>query len=163
MVSKSMTINIPTGLEARPVALLVQVASQFGSRIFREGDKVMQIKNDYQLPWQHISPGHVYPTDHGMGVFNGDMGQIQTINTYTEIMTVRFDDNRVVDYPFKVLDELELAYAVTIHKSQGSEYPAVIIPLIAGPKQLMNKNLIYTAITRAKSCVIIVGSENVFF
>lgn len=135
---------------------------QFGDKLFREGDKVMQIKNDYQLPWQVKKRGEVYSSDHGMGVFNGDMGEIESINTYTEILTVHFDDDRVVDYPFKVLDELDLAYAVTIHKSQGSEYPAVIIPLLPGPRPLMNKNLIYTAITRAKSCVIIVGDERVF-
>ena len=135
---------------------------QFGEKLFREGDKVMQIKNDYQLPWQVCKKGEIYSTDHGMGVFNGDMGEISSINTYTEILTVHFDDDRVVDYPFKVLDELDLAYAVTIHKSQGSEYPAVIIPLLPGPRPLMNKNLIYTAITRAKSCVIIVGDEKVF-
>ena len=135
---------------------------QFGDRIFRVGDKVMQIKNDYQLPWVSQKKGDIFSTDHGMGVFNGDMGQIEAINPHTEIMTIRFDDDRIVDYPFKILDELELSYAVTIHKSQGSEYPAVIIPLLSGPKPLMNKNLIYTAITRAKSCVVIVGDENVF-
>lgn len=135
---------------------------QFGDRIYRVGDKVMQIKNDYQLPWVSQKKGEMFATDHGMGVFNGDIGQIESINSYTEIMTVRFDDDRVVDYPFKILDELELAYAVTIHKSQGSEYPAVIIPLLSGPRPLMNKNLIYTAITRAKNCVVIVGDENVF-
>lgn len=135
---------------------------QFGDRIYRVGDKVMQIKNDYQLPWVSQKKGEMFDTDHGMGVFNGDIGQIESINSYTEIMTVRFDDDRVVDYPFKILDELELAYAVTIHKSQGSEYPAVIIPLLSGPRPLMNKNLIYTAITRAKNCVVIVGDENVF-
>lgn len=134
----------------------------FGDRIYRVGDKVMQIKNDYQLPWVSQKKGELFATEHGMGVFNGDMGQIESINSYTEIMTVRFDDDRVVDYPFKILDELELAYSVTIHKSQGSEYPAVIIPLLSGPRPLMNKNLIYTAITRAKSCVVIVGDENVF-
>lgn len=131
-------------------------------RCFRVGDKVMQVKNDYQLPWVAQKKGDMFASDHGMGVFNGDMGIIENINTYTEILTVRFDDDRIVDYPFKVLDELELAYAVTIHKSQGSEYPAVIIPLLSGPRPLMNKNLIYTAITRAKSCVVIVGDESVF-
>ena len=98
-----------------------------------------------------------------MGVFNGDMGVIDNINFYSEQLTVKFEDDKYVEYPFKQLDELELAYAVTVHKSQGSEYPAVVIPLLNGPKMLMNRNILYTAVTRAKKCVCIVGTEEVFY
>ena len=126
------------------------------SGIFREGDKVMQIKNNYQMEWEmRTSRGVV--VEHGVGVFNGDTGIIKTINTYMENMEIEFDDGKRVLYSFKQLDELELAYAVTIHKSQGSEYPAVVLPLLAGPRLLMNRNLLYTAVTRAKKCVTIVG------
>ena len=95
-------------------------------------------------------------------MFNGDMGIIKEINEYAETMTVEFDEGRMVDYSLKNLDELELAYAITIHKSQGSEYPAVVIPLLNGPQMLMNRNLLYTAVTRAKKCVTLVGDENTF-
>jgi exodeoxyribonuclease V alpha subunit len=98
-----------------------------------------------------------------MGIFNGDTGIIEEINFYAETMTVSFDEGKMVEYPFKLLEELELAYAITIHKSQGSEYPAVVIPLFAGPKMLMNRNLLYTAVTRAKKCVTIVGDDGVFY
>ena len=131
------------------------------SGIFRQGDKVMQIKNNYQLEWE-VRDRYGIPVDKGTGVFNGDIGFIREINTFAETVTVEFDDRRMVEYDFKLLDELELAYAVTIHKSQGSEYPAVLIPMLAGPKMLMNRNLLYTAVTRAKKCVTIVGSEEVF-
>ena len=97
-----------------------------------------------------------------MGVLNGDMGVIREINGYTERLTVEFDEGRYVEYPFSGLEELELAYAVTIHKSQGSEYPAVVLPLLAGPRMLMNANLLYTAVTRAKSCVVLVGRSRRF-
>jgi exodeoxyribonuclease V alpha subunit len=97
-----------------------------------------------------------------MGIFNGDMGIIREINDFAEQMTIEFDEGRMVEYPYKLLDELELAYAITIHKSQGSEYPAVVIPLLSGPSLLMNRNLIYTAVTRARKCVTIVGDENTF-
>ena len=97
-----------------------------------------------------------------MGIFNGDMGIITEINTYTETVEVEFDEKRRVKYSYELLDELEHAYAITIHKSQGSEYPAVVIPLLSGPRQLFNRNLLYTAITRAKSCVTIVGSDVAF-
>ncbi len=128
------------------------------SGVFREGDKVMQIKNNYQMEWEmRTSRGVVY--EHGVGVFNGDTGVIKTINTYMENMEIEFDDGKHVVYSFKQLDELELAYAVTIHKSQGSEYPAVVLPLLVGPRLLMNRNLLYTAVTRAKKCVTIVGSS----
>ena len=130
--------------------------------LFREGDKVMQIKNNYQLEWETRGKNGI-PIDHGMGVFNGDMGVIDNINFYTEKVTVRFEDDRYVEYPFKQLDELELAYAVTVHKAQGSEYPAVVIPLLSGPRMLMNRNILYTAVTRARKCVCIVGTEEVFY
>ncbi len=126
--------------------------------VFREGDKVMQIKNNYQIEWE-LRGLHGIVADKGTGVFNGDMGIIRTINTYTEVLEVEFDDKKYVTYSFKQLDELELAYAVTIHKSQGSEYPAVVIPLLSGPKPLMNRNLLYTAVTRAKKCVCLVGID----
>ena len=126
--------------------------------LFREGDKVMQIKNNYQIEWEVQDKYHI-PVDKGVGVFNGDMGIIKEINTFAQILTVEFDEGRRVEYPFTQLDELELAYAITIHKSQGSEYPAVILPLLSGPKMLFNRNLLYTAVTRAKKCVVIVGSD----
>ncbi len=126
--------------------------------IFRVGDKVMQIKNNYQTEWEvRGSFGVVY--DRGMGIFNGDIGIIKNINTYAEYLEIVFDENKYVNYSFNQLDELELAYAVTIHKSQGSEYPAVILPLLNGPLMLMNRNILYTAVTRAKACVCIVGDK----
>ena len=131
----------------------------FGDRLLREGDKVMQIRNNYQAEWEILGKYGI-PTDKGMGVFNGDMGFIQKINEPMRELTVEFDEERCVTYPFSELDELELAYAITIHKSQGSEYPAVILPLLGGPRMLLNRNLLYTAVTRAKSCVVILGSEN---
>lgn len=134
---------------------------EHGDVIFREGDKVMQIRNNYQLEWE-IRSKYGLAIDKGMGVFNGDMGVIRSINTYQEILTVEFDEGRMVDYSFKQLEELELAYAITIHKSQGSEYPAVVIPLLTGPRMLMNRNLLYTAVTRAKKCVTLVGNDATF-
>ena len=134
---------------------------EIGQRLFREGDKVMQVKNNYQLEWE-IRGKYGIAVDKGVGVFNGDMGIIEEINTFAETLTVVFEENRYVEYSFKQLDELELAYAVTIHKSQGSEYPAVIIPLLSGPRMLMNRNLLYTAVTRARKCVTVVGSEETF-
>ncbi len=131
-------------------------------KILREGDKVMQIKNNYQSVWQ-VRGRFGAVIDSGSGVFNGDIGTISEINTYTETVTVEFDEKRYVEYPYAQLDELSLAYAVTIHKSQGSEYPAVVIPLLEGPRMLMNRNLIYTAVTRAKQCVVIIGDEQVFY
>lgn len=134
---------------------------EFGNRLFREGDKVMQIRNDYQLEWE-IRGKYGIPVEKGVGVFNGDMGIVEEINTFAEIMTVIYEENRYVEYSFKQLEELELAYAVTIHKSQGSEYPAVILPLLGGPKMLLSRNLLYTAVTRARKCVTVVGSEVTF-
>jgi len=131
---------------------------EYGDTIFREGDKVMQIKNNYQLEWEIRSKLGIV-VDKGVGVFNGDMGIVKRINELMETVTVEFDEGREVDYTYSGLDELELAYAVTIHKSQGSEYPAVIIPLLSGPKMLFTRNLLYTAVTRAKSSVVIIGNE----
>lgn len=131
---------------------------EFGQTIFREGDKVMQIKNNYQLGWE-ITGNYGMIMDKGTGVFNGDSGIIREINQFAEIVTVEFEEGRRVEYSFSSLDELELAYAITIHKSQGSEYPAVVLPLLSGPKMLFNRNLLYTAVTRAKKCVTLVGSE----
>lgn len=105
----------------------------------------------------------VWSIEKGLGVFNGDMGIIRQINDFAELMTIEFDEGRMVEYPYKLLDELELAYAITIHKSQGSEYPAVVIPLLSGPAMLMNRNLIYTAVTRARKCVTLVGNEQTFY
>ena len=134
---------------------------EFGSGLFREGDKVMQVKNNYQIEWE-IRGAYGIPVEKGVGVFNGDMGIVSEINSYAEQMTVVFDDNKYIEYSFKELEQLELAYAITIHKSQGSEYPAVVIPLLSGPRMLMSRNLLYTAITRARKCVTLVGSEQVF-
>ena len=134
---------------------------EYGDHLFREGDKVMQIKNNYQLEWE-ISTRYGMTIDKGIGVFNGDMGIIRKINTYEETVTVEYDEKKLVKYPYNLLDELELAYAITIHKAQGSEYPAVIIPLLQGPRQLYYRNLLYTAVTRARKCVTVIGSESVF-
>lgn len=138
-----------------------KIEKETANCIFREGDKVMQIKNDYQIEWE-VRGKYQVVTDKGMGVFNGDVGIIRRINTHTEYLEVEFEENKFVTYTFKQLDELELAYAVTIHKSQGSEYPAVIMPMYYGPKMLMNRNLLYTAVTRAKKCVCIVGNPEAF-
>ncbi len=127
-------------------------------RLFREGDKVMQIKNNYQLEWE-IRTSRGLLIDKGQGIFNGDLGIIRVINEFDETVLVEFDEARRVTYTYSQLEELELAYAITIHKAQGSEYPAVVIPLLTGPKQLLTRNLLYTAVTRAKSCVTLVGSD----
>lgn len=132
------------------------------TRVFREGDKVMQIKNNYQLEWS-IEGKYGITIDKGLGVFNGDVGTIVEINDWSKTMTVEFEEGRRVDYPFANLDEVELAYAITIHKSQGSEYPAVVMPMLPGPKMLMNRNILYTAITRAKKCVTMVGDADTFY
>ena len=134
---------------------------EHGSGLFREGDKVMQIKNNYQLEWE-IRDKYGIPIQRGVGVFNGDLGIVKEINTFAELMTVEFEEGRYVDYSFKQMDELELAYAITIHKSQGSEYPAVILPILSGPRMLLNRNLLYTAVTRARRCVTVVGNDQTF-
>ena len=130
-----------------------------GDTIYREGDKVMQVKNNYQLEWEIISRYNI-PVDRGTGIFNGDMGRILEINENTSSMVVEYDEQKRVTYPFSLLEELELSYAITIHKSQGSEYPAVILPLLSGPRMLFNRNLLYTGITRARNCVTILGSSD---
>lgn len=132
-----------------------------GNFLFREGDKVMQVKNNYQMEWE-IRNRYGIAVEKGTGVFNGDMGVIRTINDLAGVLTIEFDEGRLAEYPYKMLDELELAYAITIHKSQGSEYPAVVLPLLSGPPMLMSRNLLYTAVTRAKKCVTLVGDENMF-
>lgn len=134
---------------------------EVGGTIYRVGDKVMQIKNNYQIEWETRNRYGI-PVDSGAGVFNGDIGIIREINTFAEELTVEFDEGKMVDYSFKQLEELELAYAITIHKSQGSEYPAVILPVLSGPQMLLNRNLLYTAVTRARKCVTVVGSEETF-
>ena len=133
----------------------------FGEKIFRVGDKVMQTKNNYQLEWKIYSKYDIV-VESGSGVFNGDMGVVTMVDKLTGILRVLFDDEKCVDYPFAGLGELEHAYAITVHKSQGSEYPAVVIPLLKTPEQLMTRNILYTAITRARQCVVIIGSEEVF-
>lgn len=134
---------------------------EINGRIFRNGDKVMQIKNNYQLEWE-VCTKYGMTIDKGLGIFNGDMGVVVGINPYDEEVVVEYDEHRRVKYPYNLTEELELAYAITIHKSQGSEYPAVIIPLLQGPRLLYNRNLLYTAVTRAKKCLTIVGSDHVF-
>ena len=129
--------------------------------IFREGDKVMKIKNNYQMEWE-IRGRHGIAAQKGMGVFNGDLGTISSINPFAELLTVEYEEGRFAEYTFKQLDELELAYAITIHKAQGSEYPAVVIPLLGGPRMLMTRNLLYTAVTRARKCVVLTGSAETF-
>ncbi len=134
---------------------------EYGGVTYRLGDKVMQIKNNYQMEWE-VRNSYGIPLDTGVGIFNGDMGVIRELNVFAESLTVEFDDGKMVEYTFKQLEELELAYAITIHKSQGSEYPAVIIPLFSGPHMLMTRNLIYTAVTRARKCVCLVGVPETF-
>jgi exodeoxyribonuclease V alpha subunit len=131
-----------------------------GEMLYREGDKVMQIKNNYQLEWEIVSKYGI-PIDRGQGVFNGDMGRIVEIQEAASSLVVEYDEHRRVTYPFALLEELELSYAITIHKSQGSEYPAVIMPLLGGPRMLFNRNLLYTGVTRARNCVTILGSSTV--
>ncbi len=133
---------------------------EYGEFLFRVGDKVMQIKNDYQLEWE-IRGKYGIPVFRGNGVFNGDLGTVTSIDSYSNTMTVTFDEGRTAEYTAEQMNELELAYAVTIHKSQGSEYPAVLLPLLGGPQLLMTRNLLYTAVTRARKCVVILGRQEV--
>ena len=139
-----------------------KIEKEFGTMKYREGDKVMQIKNNYQMEWEIRNKNGIC-LEQGLGIFNGDMGIVREINTFAEQMTIEFDEGRFVEYSFKQLEELELAYAITIHKSQGSEYPAVVLPLLTGPQMLMSRNLLYTAVTRAKKCVCLVGSRDTFY
>ena len=134
----------------------------YGDQVIREGDKVMQIRNNYQAQWEVMGKYNV-PIDSGMGIFNGDMGIVREINEYSQEVVVEYDEHRRVRYPFSDLDEIELSYAITIHKSQGSEYPAVIMPILGGPRMLLNRNLLYTAVTRAKNTVCILGSSQTLF
>ena len=127
---------------------------KFGERIFRENDKVMQIRNNYQLGWRKRRD-----FSEGEGVFNGDVGFIERIDKEAGQMTVIFDEDKYVTYDFSQLDELELAYAITVHKSQGSEFPIVVMPVFQFPPVLATRNLLYTAVTRGKKVVVLVGSE----
>ena len=126
--------------------------------VFRKGDKVMQIKNNYKLEWKIMDAKDRFVKEEGVGVFNGDVGFIKEIDEFDQKIVVEYDDGRLVDYLYSQLDELEHAYAITIHKSQGSEYPVVVIPLLTGPAKLLNRNLLYTAVTRARKGVVIVGN-----
>ena len=127
----------------------------FGDQVFRPGDKVMHIKNDYQLAWTTDSG------EEGEGVFNGDVGFVTDVDAEDHSLTVRYDDERNVTYEYGQLEELELAYCISVHKSQGSEFPAVVMPVTGGPKMLLTRNLFYTALTRARELVVLVGSERV--
>lgn len=132
---------------------------EHGDIVLREGDKVMQIKNNYKLEWSVYSDKKSNVLiDQGIGIFNGDIGIISEINDFDERVVVTFDDGRVTEYEYNQLDELEHAFAITIHKSQGSEYPAVVIPILSGPMKLLSRNLLYTAVTRARRMVVIVGN-----
>ncbi|MGF7002064.1 exodeoxyribonuclease V alpha subunit [Lachnospiraceae bacterium PFB1-21] len=142
-----------------PAAGKAEKKVSFG--VLRVDDKVMQTKNNYQLEWQ-VRTKFGLTIDKGVGIFNGDIGIVKRIDNYQLEVEIEFDDERVVSYPFGNLDELELAYAITVHKSQGSEYPAVVMPMYSGPRMLMHRNLLYTAITRAKNLVTLVGDEKVF-
>ncbi len=132
-----------------------------GGTVFRTGDRSCRSKNNYQLAWE-VRNRYGIPVKTGEGVFNGDIGIVREINHFAETLEVEFDEGRRAEYSFRQLEELELAYAITIHKSQGSEYPAVVIPIYPGPRMLMTRNLIYTAVTRAKACVCLVGIPEVF-
>lgn len=129
-----------------------------GDVIFRQGDKVMQVKNNYKQEWKIMDPAGRYAVEEGVGVFNGDIGFVTSVDDFDQKLVVEFDDGRVTEYPYSQLDELEHAFAITIHKSQGSEYPVVVIPLLRCPPKLLNRNLLYTAVTRAKLSVVVVGN-----
>lgn len=129
-----------------------------GDVVFRQGDKVMQVKNNYKQEWKVMDPSGRFAKEEGVGVFNGDIGFVKTVDDYDQKLVVEFDDGRQAEYPYNQLEELEHAFAITIHKSQGSEYPVVVIPLLRCPPKLLNRNLLYTAVTRARKCVVIVGN-----
>lgn len=129
-----------------------------GDVIFRRGDKVMQIRNNYKLEWKLMDESGRFAVEEGVGVFNGDIGFVSEVDDYDQKLVVEFDDGRRVDYPYSQLGELEHAFAITIHKSQGSEYPVVVLPLLHCPPKLLNRNLLYTAVTRARRCVVVVGN-----
>ena len=124
-----------------------------GGEILRRGDKVMQVRNNYDLSWRRDG-------ETGGGVFNGDIGYILAVDRRARALTVEFDDGRVAEYDESLLEDLELAYCMSVHKSQGSEFDAVVMPLISGPPMLMTRNLLYTAVTRAKRLVVLVGRES---
>ncbi len=126
----------------------------YGETIFRAGDKVMHIKNNYQLPWKADGG------EEGEGVFNGDVGFVSAVDNQDRVVTVRFDDERTVEYDYQQLEELELAYCLSVHKSQGSEFPCVVMPVLSGPPRLLTRNLFYTALTRARRLVVLVGRED---
>lgn len=129
---------------------------QFGDTIFRKGDKVMQIKNNYTIEWTRPA---LRGLENGAGVFNGDLGTLMSIDPGTNLIEVLFDDERTAFYDYSQLEELDLAYCVSIHKSQGSEFPVVLLPLAGGPPMLMTRNLLYTAVTRARNRVVIIGRQ----
>ena len=126
----------------------------YGETVFRTGDKVMHIRNNYQLPWKADGG------EEGEGVFNGDVGFVSAVDNQDRIVTVRFDDERTVEYDYQQLEELELAYCLSVHKSQGSEFPCVVMPVLGGPPRLLTRNLFYTALTRARKLVVLVGRED---
>ena len=130
---------------------------QIGDTVFREGDKVMQTKNNYSMEWYYSDKTHYF--NQGMGVFNGDLGRIMRIDTDAKEATIRFDGNRDATYAYREMEQLEHAYAVTVHKSQGSEFPVVIMPLLSGGGRFLSRNLLYTALTRAMEKVIIIGQK----
>lgn len=139
-----------------------KIEREFHGTLFREQDKIMQIKNDYQMKWvKKTRFGDVF--EEGTGVFNGDVGIIRRILELEETVEVEFEEGKLVSYEYSQMDEMELAYAITIHKSQGSEYPAVVMPILTGPRMLLNRNLLYTAVTRAKKCVTLVGSSDTIY
>lgn len=119
----------------------------------------MQIRNNYNTPWKVLNR-FGYPLDEGEGIFNGDIGRIKTIDPQERCLTVIFDDKKEVEYDYTALEELELAYAVTIHKAQGTESPIIVLPLHSGPAMLFSRNLLYTAVTRARQYVVVIGEED---
>ena len=139
-----------------------KLEKKFGDLTLRQGDKIMQIKNNYQIEWNVRGLSGI-STASGLGVYNGDVGIIKDIDEYAQKIIIEYDDNKEVEYDFSMVSELELAYAITVHKSQGSEYPAIIMPMFTGPRLLMSRNLIYTAVTRARNMVLLVGSKEAFY